>query len=44
MPDTVPLEHGLRREFDWYRENPGSVYYRKPYMDYIDKRLTNLGQ
>ena len=44
MPDTVSLEHGLRREFDWYSKNPDSVYYRKPYMDYIDKRLTNLGQ
>ncbi len=34
MPDTVPLEHGLRREFDWYRENPGSVYRLLPQAVY----------
>lgn len=41
MPDTVSLERGLREEFAWYRKNPDSVYYKKPYMDYIDKHLTN---
>ena len=39
MPDTVPLEQGLKKEFDWYRNNPDSVYYRKPYMEYIDNNL-----
>ena len=40
MPETVSLEQGLRGEFDWYRDNPDSVYYKKPYMDYIDKHLS----
>ena len=39
MPDTIPLEQGLREEFEWYRENPDSVYRRNPYMDYIDNNL-----
>lgn len=39
MPDTVELEQGLREEFLWYKDNPDSVYYRKPYMEYIDEHL-----
>ena len=39
MPDTLPLEQGLREEFDWYRQNPDSVYRRKPYMEYIDQNF-----
>lgn len=39
MPDTVPLEQGLKEEFEWYRKNPDSVYYRKPYLEFIDTRL-----
>lgn len=39
MPDTLPLTDGLREEFAWYRENPDSVYFRKPYMAYIDAHL-----
>lgn len=39
MPDTLPLAEGLREEFDWYRKNPDSVYYRKPYTAYIDAHL-----
>ncbi|MBQ6152299.1 MAG: NAD-dependent epimerase/dehydratase family protein [Ruminococcus sp.] len=39
MPDTVPLEKGLKEEFEWYIHNPKSVYYRKPYMEYIDNHL-----
>ncbi len=39
MPDTVPLTQGLKEEFEWYRSNPDSVYYRKPYLDFIDKKL-----
>ena len=39
MPDTVPLEQGLREEFEWYKNNPDSVYNRKPYLEYIDKEL-----
>lgn len=39
MPDTLPLEQGLREEFLWYKAHPDSVYNRKPYMEYIDTRL-----
>ncbi len=39
MPETVPLEKGLKEEFDWYKNNPDSVYYRKPYMEFIDNQL-----
>ena len=39
MPDTLPLEKGLTEEYNWYRNNPQSVYFRKPYIDYIDKNL-----
>ncbi len=39
MGDTVPLEEGLKEEFLWYKQNPDSVYNRKPYMEFIDKNL-----
>lgn len=39
MSDSVPLEEGLREEFLWYKQNPDSVYNRKPYMEFIDKNL-----
>lgn len=39
MPDTFPLEQGLKEEFEWYRDNPDSIYNRKPYMEFIDKEL-----
>ena len=39
MHETTPLERGLREEFEWYKTNPDSVYYKKPYMEYIDKNL-----
>lgn len=39
MPDTLPLEQGLREEFLWYKAHPDSIYNRKPYMEYIDTRL-----
>ena len=39
MPDTVPLEQGLKEEFEWYRENPDSVYFKKPYAEFIDNNL-----
>lgn len=39
MPDAVPLEKGLQEEFEWYMNNPDSVYNRKPYMGYIDNDL-----
>lgn len=39
IPDTVSLEKGLKEEFEWYKNNPDSVYNRKPYMEYIDNNL-----
>ena len=39
MPDTIPLMQGLKEEFDWYKSNTDSVYYRKPYLKYIDENL-----
>lgn len=39
MPDTFPLEQGLKEEFEWYRDYPDSIYNRKPYMEYIDNNL-----
>ena len=39
MPDTISLEQGLIEEFKWYRHNLDSVYFRKPYMEYIDNQL-----
>ena len=39
MADTVPLDEGLKEEFEWYLKNPDSVYYRKPYMEFIDNYL-----
>ena len=39
MSDTVPLEQGLKKEFEWYRNNPDSVYNRKPFLEFIDNNL-----
>ena len=39
MPDTIPLERGFKEEFEWFKDNLQSVYYRKPFIEYIDKNL-----
>lgn len=39
MPDTMPLEDGLRESFAWYINHPGEVN-RKPYLQYIDDNFT----
>lgn len=39
MPDTIPLEHGLKEEFEWYKDNIDSVYNRKPYLEFIDQNI-----
>lgn len=39
MPDTVSLEEGLQQEFEWYKNNPDSVYFRKPYLEYIEENI-----
>lgn len=36
MPETVPLEKGLKEEYEWYKNNRNSIYNRKPYMEFID--------
>lgn len=41
MPDTMELMQGLQQEFDWYKNNLDSVYYRKPYIEYIEKNIKN---
>ena len=41
MPDTKPLEEGLKEEFNWYKNNLNSVYNRKPYTEFIDKNLAD---
>ena len=38
MPDTIPLEEGLREAFTWYRDNSGEVW-RKPLLEFIDEKL-----
>ena len=43
MPETISLEEGLAKEFAWYKENPDSVYYRKPYSDAIARLYQNGG-
>ncbi len=39
MPDTVPLEQGLKEEFAWYKDNTDSVYNRKLYLEFIDQNI-----
>lgn len=40
MPNTIPLEKGLKEEFEWYKNNLDSVYNRKPYFEFIDENLS----
>lgn len=39
MQNTIPLMQGLQEEYDWYKNNTGSIYYRKPYIEFIDKNF-----
>ncbi len=39
MPDTTGLMQGLQEEYDWYKNNTDSVYYRKPYVEFIDNNI-----
>ena len=39
MSETCPLEDGLKEEYEWYKKNPESVYYRRDYMGFIDSEL-----
>lgn len=38
MPETKPLEVGLKQSYEWFEDNRGEVR-RKPYFDYIEKNL-----
>ncbi len=38
MADTVSLEEGLAKEFEWYKNNREAVF-KKPYFKYIDENL-----
>lgn len=40
MPDTLPLIQGLKREYNWYKNNRDSIYNRKPYIEFIDKNFS----
>ena len=40
MPDTLPLIQGLKREYNWYKNNRNSIYNRKPYIEFIDKNFS----
>ncbi len=40
MPKTIPLEQGLKEEFQWYKNNLDSIYNRKPYLEYIDNNMS----
>ena len=38
MPETKPLNEGLKEAFEWYKDNTDKVN-KKPFFDYIDKNL-----
>lgn len=38
MPDTKPLEQGLRESLEWYMQEPDAVT-KKPFFAYIDQHL-----
>lgn len=41
MENTLSLEQGIKDEFHWYKLNPESVYYKKPYIEFIERNLVN---
>ncbi len=41
MPETKPMEQGLKESFEWYRDNMDKVM-RKPFFDYIDGHLNGI--
>ena len=38
MPETKPLEEGLKQSYAWFKDNRGEVR-RKNYFEFIDKNL-----
>ena len=43
MPETKPLEAGLKESLAWYRDNRNCVN-RKPMLQFIDENLTEMGE
>ena len=41
MKETIPLEQGLKEEFEWYKNNIESIYNRKPYIDFIKNNISD---
>ena len=41
LPDTVPLEDGLKECSSWYMEHENEVK-KKPYLQYIDEHMTGM--
>lgn len=39
MKNTIPIEEGLKSEFEWYLKNRDCIYYKRPYMEFIDNNL-----
>ncbi len=39
MPETIPLEQGLKEEYEWYISTPDHEYVHRPYMEFIDNEL-----
>ena len=38
MPETKPLEDGLKQSYAWFKDNRGEVR-RKPFFEFIEKDL-----
>lgn len=38
LPETEPLDQGLKEAFDWYVDNQDKVN-KRPYLDYIEKQF-----
>lgn len=38
MPETKPLEEGLKEAYEWYKDN-GDKIIKKPYFEFIDNNL-----
>ena len=45
LPSTMPLEDGIKRAFDWYKEEAHQKEVnKKPFFDFIDKELLEVGK
>ncbi len=39
MPDRIPLEEGIKREYVWYKNNENKIN-KKKYIEFIDENFT----